>query len=86
MGLILAEASGAGTPREGAELPPEPVTTVTVFPAAPAGLKAGTSAVPSTAARLAMPTVKPRHRAVRARGCFAGALVATSSLRITLSS
>ena len=64
------------------------MTTVTVFPAAPAGVepKAGTNAVPSTAARLATPTVKPRQRAVRGRGCFAGALVATSSLRITLSS
>ncbi len=66
MGLILAEALGTPTPREGAEVPLEPVTTVTAFPAAPAGAepKAGTNAVPSTAAKLATPTVKPRQRAV----------------------
>ena len=69
-------------------LPECPVMVVTVLAAAPAGVepKAGTNAVPSMAVRLATPTVRPRHRAVRARGCFAGALLATSSLRITLSS
>ena len=49
-------------------LPECPVTTVTVFPAAPAGVepKAGTNAVPNTAARLATPTVQPRRRIRRA--------------------
>ena len=61
---------------------------VNVGAAAPAGVapKPGTNAVPSMAVRLATPIVQPRHRAVRARWCLAGALLATSSLRITLSS